>query len=161
MKHYISWLLITILILICISAGYYYTVFDRNKKNPSIESKSVDDPLLKLNQQLIDLEILKNFWENKIKLADQDYYNLFINLSDRLVSLEMSGIVIHDAKISNFEIAENIQLHRNSSDIVKLLSEPLILQDEWASIPKDPVRVKDISGTENLTDSGKAIMLQV
>ena len=153
MKNYLIWLFTTILILIFISAGYYYTVFERKTKNPSVQSKPADDPHLRLNQQLIDLEISKNFWENKIKLAETQYYNLFINLSDRFLTLEMSGIIVHEAKIFNFEIAENIQLYRDKRDIVKLLSEPLKLQDEWASIPKDPIRVKDISGYQWDPDS--------
>lgn len=153
MKYYLIWFVTAILILICISAGYYYTVFERKKENPSVQSKPADDPLLKLNQQLMDIEISKHFWENKIKLSDMDYYNLFINLSDRLVSLETSGITVHDAKIFNFEIAENIQSFRDKKDIVMLLSEPLKLQDEWASIQKDPIRIKDISGYQWDPDS--------
>ena len=153
MKKYYIWFFTTFLILICISTGYYYTIFEREEKFLPEKTPIVIDPLEVLDQQLIDLEISKNFWENKIKLADQDHYNVFINLSDSLISLEMSGITAHDSKILNFEIAENIRLQRRNKDIVRLFKEPFHLLDEWASIPKDPLRVKDISGYQWDPDS--------
>ena len=153
MKNYFIWFFTIFLILICISISYYYTIFERTKKNLPEKSPVIVDPLVELDQRLIDLEISKNFWENKIKLADQDQYNIFINLSDSLVSLEMSGITAHNAKISNFQIAEDIQIQRGNKDIIRMFRDPFHLLDEWASIPKDPLRVKDISGYQWNPDS--------
>jgi len=153
MKNYSIWFFTAFLILICISAGYYYTIFERKENILPEKIPVVIDLLVELDQKLIDLEISKKFWENKIKLADQDHYNVFINLSDSLVSLEMSGITAHDSKILNFEIAENIRLQRRNKDIVGMFREPFHLLDEWASIPKDPLRVKDISGYQWNPDS--------
>lgn len=153
MKNYFIWFFTSILILICISTGYYYTVFEPKKTIHYNIPQTVDDPLLKLNEKLVGLEISKNFWENKIKLADQDHYNIFINLSDSLISLDINGITAHQTKILNFELAENIQLQKQNKEIINMLRDPFNLLDEWSSIPKDPVRVKDISGYQWSPDS--------
>jgi hypothetical protein len=120
---------------------------------PVENSQSIKDPVIEINQQLIDLEMQKNFWKNKIKLVDQDHFNIFINLSDSLISLEMNGITAHRAQVLNFDISESLRLQRQRQDIVKMLSEPLDLLDVWASIPKEPIRVKDISGYKWNPDS--------
>ncbi len=144
---------ITIFILICISAGYYYTIFNRDKDVLPENSQLTEDPLLELSQKLVNLEIEKNFWKNKIELAEQDQYHIFIDLSDSLISLEMSGISAHTAKILYFEITDNFELLRQSEDIVRMLRKPFHLIDEWASIPKKPIRVKDITGIQWDPDS--------
>jgi hypothetical protein len=137
----------------CISAGYYYTVF-RSEQDPLQEKpQQKEDPLQLLSQRLIDLQIKKNFWKNKINLADQDHYNLFIDLSDSIVTLEISGIIAHSSSVLNFEISKNFQRLNRNEQIVKMLQEPFHLMDEWASIPKEPIRVKDISGFEWNPDS--------
>jgi hypothetical protein len=153
MKNYFIWFFTTFLALICLSTGYYYTIFEPKKKILPEKTQVVIDPLIELDKRLINLEISKKYWENKIKLADRDHYNIFINLSDSLVSLEMSGITAHDSKILNFKIAENIQRQRQNKDLVRMFREPFHLLDKWASIPKDPLRVKDISGYQWAPDS--------
>ena len=153
MKNFYTWFFVVLLILICISTGYYYTIFDHKEIIPIETPQLIEDPVIELNQTLVNLELQKNFWKNKIELADQDHYNIFINLSDSSVSLEMSGITAHSAEIINFEIAENLELQRRSQDIIKMFREPFKLLDVWASIPKDPIRVKDISGYQWDPDS--------
>ena len=153
MKNFLIWFFTTILFIVCISAGYYYTIFERDKDVLPENPQLIEDPLLELSQKLVDLEIEKNFWKNKIELADQDQYHIFIDLSDSLIFLELSGITAHTAKISNFEIADNFELLRQSEDIVRMLRKPFHLIDEWASIPKKPIRVKDISGFQWEPDS--------
>jgi hypothetical protein len=152
-KNFYTLFFASLLILICIITGYYYTVFEPEKNVLPEKSQAVEDPVLKLNQRLVDLEIIKNFWKNKIELANQDQYNIFIDLSDSLISLEMSGITAHSAKILNFEIAQNLKSLKQSKDIIKMLREPFHLLDEWASIPKNPIRIKDISGFQWDPDS--------
>jgi len=153
MKNFYTWFFIILIILICISTGYYYTIFKPDKSTFSENSKPTEDPLLILNNQLIDLEIKKNFWKNKINLADQDQYNIFIDLSDSLISIDISGITAHTAKIFDFEIADNFKVLRQNEKIVRMFKEPFHLMDEWASIPKNPIRVKDISGFQWDPDS--------
>jgi hypothetical protein len=152
-KNFYTLFFVTFIILICISAGYYYTVF-RSEPNPLPEEPQLkEDPLQLLSHRLIDLQIKKNFWKNKIKLADQDHYNLFIDLSESMVTLEISGIIAHSSTVSNFEVSENFQSLNRNEQIVKMLQEPFHLMEEWASVPKDPIRIKDISGFEWNPDS--------
>jgi hypothetical protein len=154
MKNFYTPFFVILLILILISAGYYYTIFrpEQAVKIPE-DPQSVENPLQLLNQQLIELEIRKNFWKNKIKLAEQDHFNLFIDLSDSIVTLEISGIIAHSTPIMNFEVAETMEDLKQDEDIIRLLQNPFQLIDQWASIPKDPIRVKDISGFEWNPDS--------
>jgi hypothetical protein len=106
-----------------------------------------------LNQQLIDIEVKKNFLKNRIKLADEENFNLFIDLSDSVLTLEISGIIAHSSSILNFEIAEVLKSQKQNGAIISFLKNHFQLIDQWASIPKDPIRVKDISGYEWNPDS--------
>ena len=161
MKNFYVWFFITTLGIICISVGYYYTIFEPEKNSLPKKSQLVEDPLLELNQKLVDLEIVKNFWKNKIELAEQNQYNIFIDLSDSLISLEMSRITAHSVKILNFDVADNFDLMRHNKEIIKMLRDPFHLIDSWASIPKTPIRVKDISGYQWDPDSLNFVPTQI
>jgi hypothetical protein len=153
MKNFIFWSFISSITIICISTGYYYTIFIRDNVVPPEKSQPTTDPLLELNKQIINLEIKKNFWKNRIELANQDQYNIFIDLSDSLISLDISGITAHTAEISYFEYSEIYESHYQKEEIIRLLRDPFHLIDEWSSIPKNPIRVKDISGFQWEPDS--------
>jgi hypothetical protein len=153
MKNFYTWFFGILILLIFISTGYYYTVFIPDQTVVQDSSFVEEDPLQILNQQLIDLEVKKNFYKNRIKLTNMDHYNLFIDLSDSIVTLEISGIIAHSASILNFEIGENYKTNKQTERIIKVLRDPFQLISEWASIPKKPIRVKDISGFEWNPDS--------
>ena len=86
-------------------------------------------------------------------MADQEQYHLFIDLSDSTFTLEITGIIAHSTTILNFELAENLIRLNKSEKIIRTLRDPFHLVEEWASIPKQPIRVKDISGFEWNPDS--------
>jgi hypothetical protein len=148
MKDFYTLFFIILLILISIATGYYYTIYKADKEPQIEEQKVKKDPLKVLNQQLIDLEIKKNFWKNKIKLAEQEQFNFFMDLSDSIATLEISGIIAHSSTILNYEISENLRILKQEENIIRMLRDPLHIIEDWASVPKDPIRVKDISGFE-------------
>jgi len=153
MKDFYTLFFIVLLILISIATGYYYTIYKPDIE-PLNENQLVnEDPIKLLNQQLIDLELNKNFWKNKIKLAEKEQFNFFIDLSDSMATLEISGIVAHSSHILNYEIAENLRMLKQKEDIIRILRDPLHIVEEWSSVPKDPIRIKDISGHEWNPDS--------
>lgn len=154
MKNFYTLFFVIFLSLILISIGYYYTIFKPEQViKIQGDPQTTENPLQLLSQQLIDLEIKKNFWKNKINLVQQDHFNLFIDISDSIVTLEISGIIAHSSPILNFEIAETIEVLRFNEDIIEMLQDPFQLIDQWASIPKAPIRVKDISGYKWNPDS--------
>jgi hypothetical protein len=153
MKDFYTLFFVVLLILISIATGYYYTIYKPDVDTLPKDQQIKDDPLKVLNQQLIDLEIKKNFWKNKIKLAEQDQFNFFVDLSDSIVTLEISGIIAHSSTIINYDIANNLRILKQKENIVRMLRDPLHIIEEWASIKKDPIRVKDISGFEWNPDS--------
>jgi len=153
MKNFYTLFFIILLILIAISIGYYYTIYKTGQDIVPEEPQLTEDPLQILDQQLIDIEIKKNFFKNKIKLADQDHYNIFIDFSDSIITLETNGVTAHSAPILNHEVAGSFEILKQNKNIIRLLKDPLQLIDEWASVPKNPIRVKDISGFEWNPDS--------
>ena len=153
MKNFYTWFFAALLILVLISTGYYYTIYVPEQIASIDSSQSQLDPLQILNLELIDLEIKKNFLKSRIKLAELDHYNLFIDLSDSIVTLEISGVIAHSASILNFEIGDDLEKKKKNESIIKFLRDPFHPINEWASIPKNPIRIKDISGFEWNPDS--------
>ena len=153
MKDFYTLFFVVLLILISIATGYYYTIYKPDIDLQNEDQQVKEDPLKLLNQQLIDLEINKNFWKNKIKLAEKEQFNFFIDLSDSIATLEISGIVAHSSSILNYELSENLKKLKQKEEIIRILRDPLHIIEEWSSVPKDPIRIKDISGYEWNPDS--------
>ena len=91
-----------------------------------------------------DLKLLmkeKAFKESLLKLAENDSIQLVINLSDSTVSLSIRGVIIHQTKaktVKSDRILENMPALQQ----VKLFSQALAVQDQFATIVKEPVVVR-------------------
>ena len=115
---------------------------------------SPEDPHLKsLEEKVTDLELNEIFWKMRVKTKIPDTYTLAISLLDSSVWLDIDGVTIHESKISSFQISEDLKLIRTSAEIRSLLTNPFYLLDEWATIPKEPIRTKDLSGDRKNLDS--------
>jgi hypothetical protein len=101
----------------------------------------------KVNEELFSdstyLAILKEkaFWQSKTIMAQTDSIYLTINLKDSTAGLEISGVVVHSAKISSYKIS-NLFREGDKNIIYNLLSSPLTIENSISTIKKEPVMIK-------------------
>jgi hypothetical protein len=83
----------------------------------------------------------KAYKEALLKLSESDSIQLVINLSDSTVNLSINGVMIHQTKAGSFE--EDRMLKKMPlMQQVKIFSQPLAVQSQYATIVKDPVVVR-------------------
>lgn len=124
---------------------------DTMKKSQTFHN---DDPYLNsLKNKLTDLELNEIFWKQRIKTKIPDAYTLVISLLDSSVWLDINGVSIHKSNIVSFQISDDLKLKRESAEISSWLIKSFYVVEEWATVPKEPIRTKDITGTRNDLDS--------
>ncbi|HEX2921046.1 MAG TPA: hypothetical protein VHO50_07770 [Bacteroidales bacterium] len=89
----------------------------------------------------ISLLKIKSFLASRTALADQDSIYLLINLADSIANLEISGVPVHSAKISSYEISKILE-EGDRNIIYTMLTTPLTIEDYISTIDKEPVKVK-------------------
>jgi hypothetical protein len=79
--------------------------------------------------------------QSKIIMAESDSIYLTINLADSTMDLEISGVVVHESKMSSYK-ASSILTKGNENIISAMLSTPLTIAFDQATIKKEPVMMK-------------------
>ncbi|MBK8882824.1 MAG: hypothetical protein IPN67_10685 [Bacteroidales bacterium] len=79
--------------------------------------------------------------QSRLIMAETDSIYLTINLADSSMNLEISGVVVHKSKMSSYK-ASKILTHGNENIIFEMLSTPLTISSDIATIKKEPVMVK-------------------
>jgi hypothetical protein len=80
----------------------------------------------------------KAFIQSSIVLAETDSIYLIINLADSTANIGIYGVVVHKAKMSEFQISK-ILMKSNESAILSMLATPLTISHSFATIKKEPV----------------------
>jgi hypothetical protein len=83
----------------------------------------------------------KTYKEALLILSKNDSIHLVVNLSDSTIHLSIKGVVIHQTKINEFakdKFFDKLSLHQE----IKLFSQPLLLQNHYATIVKEPIVVR-------------------
>jgi hypothetical protein len=143
---------LVILLIICSSFILYYSVMsmlgpsrklDELKHELSSESSGKKKAEEKTYADSAYLSLLKDraFLQSKILMASTDSIYLTINLADSSINLEISGVVVHSAKINSFK-ASRFLTTGNENIMYSLLSTPLSILSEKATIRKEPVMIK-------------------
>ena len=83
----------------------------------------------------------KTYKEALLKLAEFDSIQMVINLSDSTVNLFIRGVMIHQTKIKSFEKPKMFK-ELTPMQEVKLFSQALPVQEQYASIVKEPIVVR-------------------
>jgi hypothetical protein len=89
------------------------------------------------------LKLLKEraYLQSKNIMAATDSIYLTIDMADSSANLEISGVVVHHAKMSKIE-ASSIFLHGDENIILNILATPFTIASSFSTILKDPVMVK-------------------
>jgi hypothetical protein len=110
---------------------YSYKQDEKNKVDERVFS---DSSYLKLFKE-------KAWLQSKIAMAETDSIYLTVDLPDSIVNLEISGVVVHSTSIKKQNISKIL---RTGDDyiITSMLSRPLTVAYNLASIPKAPIMIK-------------------
>lgn len=104
------------------------------------EEKPVDGRILN-DSAYISLMKEKAFLQSKIAMAETDSIYLALNLADSTANLEISGVEVHSAKISDFRIS-SILGKGNEYLIYSMLSVPLNIVRDYSTFRKEPLMIK-------------------
>jgi hypothetical protein len=141
-----------ILVIICPSFILYYSVmsiFGPSRKLAEItqELSPARPGNEKSNEKIFAdtayLRMLKDraFLQSKILMASTDSIYLTINFADSSINLEISGVVVHKARMNSFK-ASRFLTSGNENIMYSMLSTPLSILSGNATIRKEPVMIK-------------------
>jgi hypothetical protein len=105
-----------------------------DKKNPVDEKIYSDSTYLKLLKD-------KAYLQSHVAMAETDSIYLTIDLADSIANIEISGVVVHTAKISEFSMSSILE-KGDENLILSMLSSPFVISNSISTIKKEPVLVK-------------------
>lgn len=83
----------------------------------------------------------KSYLQSRLAMAETDSIYLTINLTDSIVNIEISGVDVHEAKISRRK-ASKMLLKGNENLILSMFASPFTISKEYSTIRKEPVMIK-------------------
>lgn len=88
------------------------------------------------------LKLLKEkaFLQSRLVMAETDSIYLSINLADSTINIEISGVVVHKARINSIKISKI--LSESDYSVLSMLSTPFTISRSVATIKKEPVMLK-------------------
>ena len=107
----------------------------RTGNNINNESSILNDSLY------ISLIKKRSFLQSRIAMAATDSIYLTINLADSTANIEISGVNVHNARISNIK-GSRILMKGHENIILSLLASPLTIINDYSTIKKEPVMIK-------------------
>jgi hypothetical protein len=105
------------------------------------DPESGSEPVLPEFQETSSLVRQKAYLESRIVMAGSDSIGMVVDLRDSMLSLEINGITIHRAKITDYRVEKFFFALKNKT-YTDLFSKPLIVDKEQGTIVKEPVFVQ-------------------
>ena len=114
------------------------------------------------SQKLASLERDEAFWTAQLQLAKKDSVNLLLDFSDSAAVLQIKGVPVRKCKMHRFNIGYAIGHLKAQGGLNQWLSSPFILQREFATLPKAPIRIMEAPADtiEASATSGQVIPLE-
>jgi hypothetical protein len=103
--------------------------------------KSVIDERIYSDSAYLKLLKEKAYLQSRIAMAGTDSIYITINLVDSTANINISGVVVHSAKMSKIK-ASKIIVKGNENVILSLLASPFTIARSYATIKKEPVMIK-------------------
>jgi len=141
------------ILIISISAFViYYSIMSILSPLKKLDSIKEEYKVLKNDKSAIDeriysdsayLKLLKEkaYLQSRIAMAGTDSIYITINLVDSTANIEISGVVVHSAKMSKIR-SSKIIVKGNENVILSLLASPFTIARSYATIKKEPVMIK-------------------
>lgn len=83
----------------------------------------------------------RTFLQSLIVMAQTDSIYLTLNLTDSTANIEISGVVVHKAKMSHIETSK-ILLGDNEYSLLSMLPSPFTISQSFSTIKKEPLMIK-------------------
>ena len=107
----------------------------KQSENTSFDERIFSDSVyLKLLKE-------KAFLQSRIVMAETDSIYLTINLTDSTANIEISGVIVHKAKMSSMKTSK-ILIKGDENIILSMLSSPFTISNTYSTIRKEPVMIK-------------------
>jgi len=104
------------------------------------DKNGVDQQIIK-DSSYLKLLKEKAFLQSRIVMAESDSIYVTLNLADSTANLEISGVVVHKAKMKEVKTSK-ILLKGNENAILSMLATPFSISHAIATIKKEPVMIK-------------------
>jgi hypothetical protein len=104
------------------------------------EKNDVDQRIL-MDSTYLKLLKEKAFLQSRIAMAQTDSIYLTLNLADSTANIEISGVVVHKAKMKSLKTSK-ILLKGNENAILSMLATPFSISHSFSTIKKEPVMIK-------------------
>lgn len=140
-----------ILIILLSAFMIYYTIMALLSPGKKLKEISAEFAFKQNGKNIVDEKIFsdsaylsllkeKAYLQARISMAETDSIYLTFNLPDSIVNLEISGVVVHTAKIKNLKMSSILE-KGNEYIISSILSSPLTIANEFSSIVKEPLMI--------------------
>jgi hypothetical protein len=113
----------------------------RNEIGTKTAEKNEVDQKILTDTFYLKLMKERNFLQSQIVMAQTDSIYLTLNLADSIANIEISGVVVHKAKMSHIETSK-ILLGNNEYSLLSMLPSPFTISQSFATIKKEPVMIK-------------------
>ena len=110
-------------------------IIARNPESPVVENKFLSDSLYR------SMFKERAYLQSRIAMAGTDSIYLAINLSDSTANIEISGVVVHDTRVSKMQLSK-LLLKASENSTGSMLSVPFTISSDYSTIRKEPVMIK-------------------
>lgn len=104
------------------------------------EKVKIDERLF-TDSTYLELYMEKAFLQSRIAMAETDSIYLTIGVSDSIVNMGISGVIVHSSRISELKYSKILK-KGDDYIIASILSRPLTVINEYSSIEKEPLMIK-------------------
>jgi len=112
----------------------------KEEYTPKTDSKQIVDERIYTDSAYLKLFHDRAFLQSRIAMAESDSIYLTINITDSTANLEISGVAVNTAKMSEIKVSKML-MEGNDNIIMSMLSKPFVISESVATIMKDPVMV--------------------
>ena len=145
---------VTFIVLISIISVFiiYYSVMSmispvrkleqiKNEFGAKTAEKSDVEQRILMDSTYLKLLKEKAFLQSRIVMAETDSIYLTLNLADSTANIEISGVVVHKAKMKSVKTSKILKTG-NENAILSMLATPFTISHAFATIKKEPVMIK-------------------
>ncbi len=153
-------LIASALLITGITAGFMFvSAYDVNGESRIKDAADPESATLsmtaaeRIQQKVTELEIEEIFWKNRVALAETGELYLCIDLIAGYISLDMEGVQLRGCKIESRMLGSSLDELKERGKSKEWLFEPFTLRNEQATLPKQPILVKDITSRPDTSDA--------
>jgi len=145
---------VTFIVLITVLSSFivYYSLMSmispalklkeiKNEFGTKTAENGVVDQRILIDSTYLRLLKEKAFLQSRILMAETDSIYLTLNLVDSTANLEISGVIVHKAKMSSMQTSK-IFTKGNNNAILSMIASPFTISHTFSTIKKEPLMIK-------------------